>query len=147
MKTLTYSIVIDQPQEMVFRTMTDRELYPKWAKAWGEGMMFRGEWVEGGYLSFCDVSQGGTKALIEKLVPNEVVHMKHVAMVDAQNEEVELTDDMMHKWIGSTEQYSFQPQGEQSTLLEVVVGADEVFQEMMDLWAEALQSLKELCES
>jgi hypothetical protein len=58
-------------------------------------MTYEGEWKEGQHISFFDQTQGGTKVIVEHVVPNEVIKMKHVAMVNPQNMEVPLTDEMM----------------------------------------------------
>lgn len=147
MKTLTYSIIINKPQEFVFNKMTDKSVYPGWAKAWGEGMTFEGEWKEGEHISFFDQTQGGTKAVVEEIVPNASIKTKHIAMVNPQNIEVELTDDMMRKWIGSQENYYFKKTSETETTLEVVMVTDEAFEKMMATWSKALQLLKEICEA
>jgi uncharacterized protein YndB with AHSA1/START domain len=107
MKKLTYSIKINKPVNLVFEKLIDKSVYPAWAKAWGEGMTYEGEWKEGQHISFFDKTQGGTKVLVEHVVPNETIKMKHVAMVNPQNIEVALTDEMMQKWIGSREDYFF----------------------------------------
>ena len=146
MKTLTYSIIINKPRDVVFNTMTDNSLFPDWAKAWGEGMTCEGEWQQGEHLSFFDQTQGGTKAVIEEIVVNESIMTKHVAMINPQNIEVELTDDMMRKWIGSQENYFFKRKSETETVLEVVMITDEAFEKMMAAWPEALRLLKEICE-
>lgn len=147
MKTLTYSIVIDQPQDVVFATVIDKSVYPDWAKAWGEGMTWEGEWKQGGHVAFFDQSQGGTKVVLEEFKPSEYIKAKHIAMVNPQNVEIELTDEMMKKWIGSLEEYKFHKQGDNQTKLEIVMTLDEVFQEMFDgAWPKALQYLKEVCE-
>lgn len=91
MKKLTYSIKINKPQDFVFSKIKDKSVYPGWAKAWGEGMTYEGEWKEGENISFFDQTQGGTKVIIEEIVPNETIRAKHVAMVNTQNIEVELT--------------------------------------------------------
>ena len=147
MKTLTYSITINKPQAFVFNKMTDKSVYPDWAKAWSEGMTYDGEWKEGAQISFFDQTQGGTKVVVEEIVPNELIKTKHIAMVNPQNIEVELTDDMMRKWIGSQENYYFKKKSETETTLEVVMVADEAFEEMMGVWSKALQLLKEICEA
>ncbi len=147
MKTLTYSIVINRPQDFVFNKIMDKTVYADWAKAWGEGMTYEGEWKEGEYISFFDPSHGGTKVIIEELRPNEYIRAKHIAMVDSQNIEVELTDEMMRKWIGSLEEYSFKKMSNDETMFEVVMTLDEAFQEMFDgAWPKALQYFKEVCE-
>ncbi|MEO1001754.1 MAG: SRPBCC domain-containing protein [Cyanobacteria bacterium J06638_7] len=147
MKMLTYSIVISKPQDVVFKTMTDKSVYPGWAKAWGEGMTYEGEWKQGEHISFFDQTQGGTKVLVEEIVPNESIKTKHVAMVNQQNIEIELADDMMRKWIGSQENYYFKEKSENETTLEVVMITDEAFEKMMEAWPKALQLLKEICEA
>lgn len=52
MKTLTYSIQINKPREFVFSKIADKSVYPEWAKVWGEGMTFEGEYTEGEHVSF-----------------------------------------------------------------------------------------------
>ena len=147
MKKLTYSIKINKPQDFVFSKITDKSVYPDWAKAWGEGMTYEGEWKEGRHISFFDQTQGGTKVIIEEIVPNETIRVKHIAMVDPQNIEVELTDDMMRKGIGSEEIYRFIKESESETTLEVVMITDEAFEEMMGAWPKALLLFKEICEA
>ncbi|MDP1540212.1 MAG: hypothetical protein Q8L72_06120 [Moraxellaceae bacterium] len=65
-------------------------------------MTYEGEWKEGQHISFFDQTQGGTKVIVEHVVPNEAIKMKHVAMVSPQNMEVPLTDEafeeMMNAW-------------------------------------------------
>ena len=147
MKKLTYSIKINKPKDFVFNKITDKSVYPDWAKAWGEGMTYEGEWKEGSHISFFDQTQGGTKAIIEKIVLNESILTKHVAMVNPQNIEIEPTDDMMKKWIGSQENYYFKQISNTETTLEIVMIADEAFEKMMNAWSKALQLFKEICEA
>ena len=59
MKQLIYCITINKPRAFVFDKIRDKTVYPQWAKAWGEGMSYVGEWVEGGHVSFFD--QDATK--------------------------------------------------------------------------------------
>ena len=148
MKKLAYDIVINKPQDFVFNKITDKSVYPDWAKAWGDGMTYEGEWKKGGFLSYFDNSQGGTKVVFEEFRPNAYIRAKHIAMVDQDNNEVELTDKTMEKWIGSLEEYFFKKESDQITKLEIVMTVDKVFQEMFDTtWPKALQYFREVCES
>lgn len=52
MKPLTYSIKINKSVNFVFEKLMDKSVYPAWAKAWGEGMTYEGEWQEGRHISF-----------------------------------------------------------------------------------------------
>ena len=146
MKKLTYSIKINKPVNFVFDKIMDKSVYAAWAKAWGEGMTYEGEWKEGQHISFFDATQGGTKVLVESVVPNETIRMRHVAMVNPQNIEVALTDEMMRKWIGTREDYYFKREGDDVTTLEVVMLTDEAFEEMMNAWSQALHLFKGICE-
>ena len=146
MKQLIYSITITQPKNLVFGKMTDQSIYPEWAKAWGEGMTYEGEWKKGAHISFMDNAQGGTKVILEELEPNEYIKARHIAMVNPENVEVELTDDMMKKWIGSLEEYRFEEKDDK-TELRVTLTVDEAFQSMFDsTWPNALAYLKAVCE-
>ena len=146
MKRLIYSVEINRPVELVFSKMLDKSVYRRWAAAWGEGMTFEGEWKQGANISFFDQSQGGTKVIIEEFIPNELIKARHIAMVNAENIEQELSDEMMRKWIGSEENYYFKSGGDSKTTLEIEIVTDEAFEEMMGAWPEALRLLKEICE-
>ncbi len=147
MEILKYSIQIEKPQAFVFDKVLDKTVYPEWTRAWGEGMTYEGEWKKGGYIAFHDNSQGGTKVVIEDIQPSDFIKMKHVAMVNSAAEEIELTDEMMKKWIGSLEQYYFRKDSDTQTTFEVVVETDVAFKEMMDgAWPKALGFLKAVCE-
>ncbi len=146
MKDFKYSIEINKPKEFVFEMVMDKSVYPEWAKAWGEGMDYEGEWKEGENISFFDKTQGGTKVIVEEIKPYECIKAKHIAMVNPAKEEIELTDEMMKKWIGSLEQYYFYDLGKGKTKLEVVARTDEAFEEMMGAWNKALEYFKEICE-
>lgn len=147
MKTLTYSIAINKPRDHVFNKLLDKSVYPGWSKAWGEGMTYEGQWIEGGHICYHDHSKGGTKVVIESMKAGEHIKTRHIAMVNPQAEEVEPTDDMMRKWIGSREDYFFRDNGDDGTTFEVVMVVDGAFQEMFDeTWPKALQYFKEVCE-
>lgn len=146
MKELSYSILIDKPQEFVFNKIMDKSTYADWAKAWGEGMDYEGEWEAGNHITFFDGDKGGTKVIIEEFTPHKAIKAKHVAMVNVNSEEIEPTDDMMRKWIGSKESYFFIPEGDSQTTMKVVMVVDEAFEEMMNAWHKALAYFKAVCE-
>lgn len=147
MKTLKYKITINQPVAVVFEKITNKTVYPEWAKAWGEGMTFSGEWKEGSHISFFDTSGQGTKAVVESIKPNESIKMKHVAMVEDGNKEVQELDETMQKWLGSREEYFFESVGDNKTDVTIVIEADEAFEPMMQAWNKALVYLKDICEA
>ncbi len=146
MKTLTYSIKINKSRNCVFNKIMDKSVYADWAKAWGEGLSYEGAWTQGGNIIFFD-EQGGTKIVIEEIKQSECIKTRHIAMVNANLDEVELTDDKMQKWIGTHENYYFKKYNENKTELEVEMIVDEAFQEMFDnAWPKALEYFKSICE-
>ncbi|MEM1187652.1 MAG: SRPBCC domain-containing protein [Pseudomonadota bacterium] len=146
MKRHTYSISINKSRDTVFNKLVDKELYPRWARAWGAGMRCEGEWTVGGHISYFDSKRGGTRVVIEEFVPGESIKTKHVAMVDPENVDVELADETMRKWIGSQEDYAFMEE-HGATTFRVEMTADEAFDEMMNAWPQALEYFKEACEA
>lgn len=147
MKTLTYSIKINKPAHVVFEKITDNTVFPRWAKAWGDDMKCVGNWKEGESLCFTDASGSGTKAVVEEIKPNESIKMKHTAMVAEGNKEVAEMDDTMKKWVGTFEEYDFTTNSDSETTLKVVIVTDEVFEEMMGAWNQALEYFRVACEA
>ena len=148
MTSLKYTITINKAQDFVFERLIDKSVYPDWAKAWGDGTKYEGEWKKGSHISFFDNSQGGTKVLLEEFLPSHYIKAKHIAMVNPENEEVELTDEMMKKWIGSLEEYFFKKETDETTTLEIVMTVDEAFKQMFDNgWPKALEYFKAVCEN
>lgn len=143
---LCYSIKIHKPRSFVFLKLQDRSVYAEWAKAWGEGMSYEGEWSEGKFISFFDHVHGGTKVVVEKLIPNELIRMKHIGMVDTKNAVIDLIDEAVQKWMGSLEIYEFKESDQNGTLFEVTMVADESFKDVMDVWPQALTLFKRVCE-
>lgn len=146
MKTLTYTINISKPVEVVFNTMTDASVYNEWAKAWGEGMTYEGTYTPGSHISFFDTSGQGTKVIVEEVTPNKTIKMKHISIIEAGNKEVAELDETMQKWIGAREDYYFKSLDDNETELTIVIEADEAFEPMMQAWDKALEYFKEVCE-
>ncbi len=147
MKTLTYTIDINVPAETVFQKLTDHSVFPLWAKAWGEGMQSAGDWQPGSNIFFTDTSGSGTKVVIEEFVPDQVIKMKHIAMVENGNQEVTELDETMKKWIGSREDYFLESHEVGMTTFKVIGEIDEAFEGMMGAWPQALKYFKEICEN
>jgi uncharacterized protein YndB with AHSA1/START domain len=147
MQTYTFQIVIKRPVEDVFTRFLEGTDYPKWSKAWGPSQQMLGQWVVGSTISFIDHKEGGTKVLVEDIEPNTYIKSKHIAMIDKDNQELELTDDAMKRWIGSREDYFFESISPNKTSLTITMVMDEMFSDMANHgWPQALQDFKQLCE-
>ena len=145
MKTLNYSIEIKASKEHVWKTMLDAETYNQWANAFSAESQYEGEWKQGTTIKFIDPNLGGTKALLEEIIPFEKICAKHIAIINKDGGE-DLDSEIAKKWIGATETYHF-VENEDQTLLKIEVETPPDFENMFNEgWAKALPLLKELCE-
>ncbi len=146
MITLKHEIRIKASRDTVWRTMLEPETYRKWANAFSPESQYRGEWRQGTYMEFIDPNRGGTKALLESVVPSSEIHARHVAVLDKDGNE-DSESDTAKQWIGSTESYSL-VETSGVTILTVVTKTDPSFEPMFaECWPKALEQLKALCES
>ena len=145
MRTLNYERRITAPATAVWKTLTDRDAYRQWVKAFSADSYFDGEWTQGTHIKFLDPNMGGTRAIIESLEPDRHILVRHVALISREGEE-STTGDIADKWIGTTEDYRL-TQHENTTLLEITIVTHADFVQMFDdCWPGALETIKELSE-
>lgn len=144
--TLKYEQQIDAPIEQVWYVLTDAKTYRQWAKAFSANSCFEGEWKQGSYINFIDPDLGGTKALLETVIPEQHILAKHIAIISQEGEE-STTGDMAATWIGTTEEYKLSTIDGQ-TQLTITVNTHGNWVEMFDSgFPKALISIKELAET
>jgi uncharacterized protein YndB with AHSA1/START domain len=145
MEILNYEIEISAPVSSVWRTLTERESYHVWAKAFSPNSTFEGKWVQGGEMTFIDPDMGGTKAVLEIVDPGKRIRAKHIALVSKEGG-VSASGEMADKWLGTTEDYVFVEAGNASVLkIEIKTHADfgPMFQHA---WPGAMANIKALSE-
>jgi len=144
--TQRYSITIAAPRETVWRTMLDQDTYRQWTRAFSPNSQYVGEWTEGSHILFVDPGRGGMKALLETVRPYERVEARHIAVLGPDGAEDDSSDEA-RRWTGCRECYSFTVT-EGGTRLDVEVDLDERYRSSFDeMWPQALQSLRALCEA
>ena len=138
---------ISATKEKVWATMLDKPTYEKWTKVFSPNSTFEGDWSEGSAMRFWDPGMGGgTKALVEKVKPFELLRMRHVAMIAADGSE-DVESPEAKKWIGALEQYRFS-ESKGVTQLTVDIEAHKDYAAMFtDGWGKGMKLLKELCEA
>jgi len=143
---LEFEKQLSAPIESVWDALIDSEKYQRWAKAFSPNSQFTGDWQEGGSIEFSEPGRGGTRAIVEDFAPYTRMRARHVSIVRGDgSEDVESED--AKKWIGTTETYSLRAL-EGSTQLLVEIETHEDFGEMFkQSWPEALELLREVCES
>lgn len=143
MKKIHYQIEINCSKEQVFALMLDKEHYREWTAEFNPTSHYEGSWEEGNKILFLGESKDGEKAgmhsLIEKLVPNNFISIKHLGMLE-KGKETSFEDDLY-------ENYYLENKGD-STLLKVEMDTEDDWIKSLDkTWPKALQKLKEVCEN
>ena len=145
MRTLKYIEKINAPKRIVWETMLDEIKYREWAKAFSSESRYQGKWEEGTHITFIDPNMGGTKAILEKVISYNYIHVKHVATVDKNGVE-DTESEVAKNWIGTTETLSLE-EGEGITELSVITVTHDLFEKMFsECWPKAIALLKDLCE-
>lgn len=141
-----FQVSIKADRQTVWRTMLEKSSYEKWTTAFSPQSTYEGDWSEGSAMRFWDPGMGGgTKALVEKAKPHELMRMRHVAMITADGSE-DAESPEAKKWVGALEQYRFSG-SKGTTLLAVDIEAHADYAPMFsDSWPQALELLKAICE-
>ena len=142
MKKLQFSIKIKAPKEKVWNTLWDDKTFRDWASIIDEGTYMVGEIKEGNEVQFISSVNGyGVTSLIEKLVPNEFVLLRHMADTKESGREEREKD-----WTGGTESHSLAEIDGVTTLtvtFDVPTELEETFQVR---FPKALERVKILAE-
>lgn len=145
MVRLNYIVTIDEPKEHVWKTMLNPSTYPEWARAFSPNSTYAGDWIEGAYMLFTDPNMGGTKAVLEKVVPYQLIRARHLAILNKEGTE-DTQSDEAQKWIGAIEEYRFSELNGKTTIdVEMTIHKDFVSM-FKESWPQALNLLKKLCE-
>ena len=143
MKKLQYFIQIHAQKEKVWRTLWADQTFREWASVIDEGTYMTGEMKEGIEVQFISSVNGyGVTSLIESLIPNEYVLLRHQA--DTKESGGQVRED---EWTGGQESYSLRENGGMTTLTV----EQDVPPELVDIFEEripkALEKVKSLAEN
>ena len=149
MQKLHTSIFINASLKKVWHTMLDDAPYREWTKAFNPGSYYKGSWDEGSDIQFLGPSESGEGedgmlSRIKENRPYEFISIEHIGLI--KNGKVDTLSEEVKKWIPAFENYTFIEKND-GTELTVEMDIDEAYKEMFDeMWAKALQTLKELAE-
>mgnify|MGYP006338700043 CR=1 FL=1 len=145
METIYFSAHINAPREKVWDIMLGKDTYIEWAKKFGQGSHYEGDWNEGSDIFFFGAdSQTGMASKINESRKPEFVSIKHVGLV--MNGVVDTTSDEAKKWAPAFENYTLKEvdgETELSVSLDILPEHKSMFEQM---WPKALKLLKELVE-
>jgi uncharacterized protein YndB with AHSA1/START domain len=142
MLTLRFSIDINAPRQSVWKVLWDEESFRDWTSVFTEGVQgshINSDWEEGERFEFFE-SGVGSYGIIDKLVPNEFVSLRHLG-------EIREGDDHPFDGEERIEQYVLEQQGGRTrrTLAQDIPEEHKVMFE--NAIPKALQRVKQLAEN
>jgi uncharacterized protein YndB with AHSA1/START domain len=143
-KTLTFTVSIAAPRQLVWETMLGPEGYTAWTSAFADGCYFAGSWDEGSKIQFLAPGGDGMTAVIAQNRPYEFISIRHLGEIRDGVEDT--TSEKVKAWAPAYENYEFADTEGGSTVTVSLDTVPEYEQSMLDTYPKALGLLKELCE-
>ena len=143
-KTLTFTVSIAAPRQLVWDTMLDPESYKAWTSVFTEGSYFTGSWDEGSKIHFLGPDGSGMTAVIAKSTPHEFISIRLLGEISNGVEDT--TSEKVRAWAPAYENYEFADAEGGSTVTVSLDTVPEYVQFMLDTYPKALALLKDLCE-
>ena len=151
MKKLQFKKNIDAAAEKVYNTMlgiNNIETYELWTSEFNPTSTYEGSWEKGAKIYFIGTDEngkrGGMVSEIADVVPFRFVSIRHYGILDGENEITE--GDMVEKWAGGLENYSFQENNGITTVTVEMDAIEDYLDYFSSTWPKALNKLKELAE-
>lgn len=152
MKKLQFNIQIDAPATKVYDYMlgiSNKTTYDKWTALFNPTSSYEGKWEKGSKILFVGVNEQGEKggmiSRIEELIPNHFVSIRHVGLLKGQQEIMEGSE--VEKWANGFENYHFEEQKGSTKVTVDLDTSDDFVGYMEETYPQALEKLKEICES
>jgi uncharacterized protein YndB with AHSA1/START domain len=144
MTRLTFTIAINAPKELVWRTMLEDDTYRKWTSVFYEGSYAVTDWKPGSKALFLAPDGSGMVSRVAEHRPNEWLSLEHLGMVKDGVEDTESAE--VRQWAGARENYALR-EGTGHVVLTIHMDTtDDQKQYFQDTWPKALSALKELSE-
>lgn len=142
MKELDFSIDINASKEKVWDTLWQDTTFRKWAGVIDPGTYMSGKLKEGGEVKFISSESGyGVTSLVEKLIPNEYLLLRHSEDTKEMGRE-----EREKEWTGGKESYSLLEKDGVTTLtvkFDIPPQQEEYFKKN---YPKALKMVKDLAE-
>jgi hypothetical protein len=149
MQKLHTSIIINAPVEKVWDTMFGDKTYRQWTSAFHEGSYYKGDWSKGSKILFIGPDENGSEGgMVSHIVENRLYEYMSIEHLGIYKDGIEdTTSDEAKKWTPAFENYTFESV-DGGTKLSIDQDIDEEHKEMFEnMWAGALQRLKEITEN
>jgi uncharacterized protein YndB with AHSA1/START domain len=142
MKELHFTIEIHATKEKVWDTLWQDETLGEWAGIIDPGTYMAGELKEGNEVQFISSENGyGVTSLVEKLVANEFVLLRHQADTQEHGKQ-----ERENEWTGGKESYSLTVKDGITTVTAAFDVPPEMEAYFKDSYPKALERVKILAE-
>lgn len=142
MKELQFQIDIQATKEKVWDVLWQDGTFRQWASVIDPGTYMVGDLKEGNEVQFISAENGyGVTSLVETLVPNEFLLLRHQADTQGSGEQ-----ERAKEWTGGAERYSLVEKNSMTTLVtafDVPVAMEDYFKTS---YPKALELVKQLAE-
>jgi hypothetical protein len=142
MKEIQFAIEINASKENVWSTLWEDATFRDWANTIDEGTYIKGVMREGNEIEFLSSVNGyGVTSLIEKLIPNEFILLRHSADTKETGQQ-----ERRKEWTGGKESYSLTEKDGTATLI-VKMDVPKELEEIFNIrFPRALKRVKTLAE-
>jgi len=151
MKKLQFRKEINASSQKVYATMLglkNKKTYEHWTSAFNPTSTYEGNWEKGSKILFTGVDENGKKggmvSEIEEHKPASFVSIRHYGFLDGDTEIT--TGEIVEKWAGSHENYSFQENNGITTVKVELDTIEEYRDYFENSYPLALNKLKEISE-
>lgn len=143
MKEMQFTVDIRAAKETVWQTLWQDETFRQWASIIDPGTYMLGELQQGKEVQFISSEGGyGVTSLVEKLIPNEYLLLRHQADTKEQG-----AKEREKEWTGGSESYQLSENTGAVTLTVTFDVPPEMEKYFTTTYPKALQKLKELAEA
>jgi len=142
MKEMQFTVEIEVSKERVWDTLWQNETFRQWASIIDPGTYMIGELEEGAEVQFISAENGyGVTSLVEKLIPNEFLLLRHSADTQESGEQ-----GREKQWTGGAESYTLTEEGGVTTLTVAFDVPSELEEYFEVNYPKALGQVKLLAE-
>lgn len=144
LQKLKFSQKISAPKEKVWKVLLEDKTYREWTSVFSEGSHYKGNWNEGSRIFFLSPEGEGMASRIKKHIPNEIITIEHLGMVNNGVEDYE--SETGKQWKGAEETYMISEENGKSLLRVETDTTSEHADFFTKTWPKALEKVKELAE-
>lgn len=149
MKSIHLDIKIAASREIIWKAITDPDLYTAWTSVFSKTSHFVGSWEKGQIIRFLAFNKAGkldgmVSEIADAVYPS-LISIRHLGYIyDGQDD---TTSDAVRSWAPAYENYTLTTLSDGETLFELDQDVtDEYYDMFMDLWPKALLVLKDVAE-